>query len=90
MTVRTIESLGPIPADDIRAAISDADVVIGVDIQTQREFTVFGMPPLDSSASFKKPSAMNIVRVCVDGKTAGLDALIALVSVLKGRPGHRV
>jgi hypothetical protein len=89
MNIKTIESLGPILSDDARAALVDADVIIGVDIQTQREFTVFGLPPLESTVNFKKPSAMKIVRVGINGNTEGLESLSALVSALKGLQGHR-
>ena len=85
MSTTTIESLELPLTDNVRAVLADADAIIGVDVQTQREFTVFGIPPLESTVSFKKPSAMNIVRVCIDNKTSGLETLAALVSAIKGR-----
>jgi hypothetical protein len=83
--VITIESLAPALSDNARAALVEADVIIGVDAQTQQEYTVFGTPPLESTVSFKKPTAMNVVRVGIDSKSGGLEALGALVSALKGR-----
>lgn len=88
MPTKTIESLGLTLTDDLRAVLANADVIIGVDVQTQCEFTVFGIPPLESTVSFKKPSAMNIVKVRIDGNASELDALAKLVSAIKGRPGN--
>ena len=84
MSVITIESLGPAMDDALRAALEEADVVIGVDVATEREFTIFGTPPLESTCSLKRPSAMRIVRVPLDGKIWGLEKLIAAVRAVKG------
>lgn len=84
MGVITFESLGPTLGDAVRAALEEADVVIGVDAATEREFTVFGTPPLESTCSLKRPSAMRVVRVPLDGKVWGLDQLIAAVRAVKG------
>ncbi len=83
MDVISIESIDAIANAPTRAAIINADVIIGVDAPTGREFTVFGVPSLESSTSFKRPSAMRIVRVTIDCNSGDLEKLAALVRVLK-------
>jgi hypothetical protein len=84
MGVITFNSLDQALDDDLRAALEEADIIIGIDVDTQREFTVFGTPPLESTCSIKKPSAMRIVRIPLDGKACGLDRLVDLVRAVKG------
>jgi len=67
-----------------RAALADADVIIGVDARDHREFTVFGTPSLEESTTFKTPVAMRTVRVSLDYKTGELDELLSLVQSVKG------
>ena len=88
METITIESPGVCLADDARAALVGADVIIGVDNQTGQEFTVFGTPPLESTGSFKRLSAMRTVRVSVDRAIGELETLIAVVQAIKGLAHH--
>ncbi len=91
MEILTIESLGPKLDAAARAALAEADLIIGVDPgvdgTAEREFTVFGMPSLESSGSIKRPSAMHTVRVLIDSKSGGLQELVALVQGIKGSRG---
>ena len=84
MQVLTIESLGPRLDEPARAALVEADLIIGVDAATEREFTVYGMPSLESSVSIKRPSAMRTVRVLLDCKNGELEDLVAIVQAIKG------
>ena len=77
------ESVWPQLSDEARAAIARADVVIGVEGDSQREFTVFGVSSLESSVTIKKPSAVRTVRVILDRRSHALDELIALVRRVK-------
>jgi hypothetical protein len=76
------------PAGEIRAALASADVVIGVDAATQREFTVFGTPPLEESFVAGKKLAIEVVRVELDQRSGELDQLMALVRSIKGRSDY--
>jgi hypothetical protein len=87
MSLITIEAPGPRPTDRERAALAEADVITGIDVQSQREFTLFGTPPLESTATLKRPSAMRVVQVRIDGSPAALERLIKLVRDLKSADG---
>ena len=62
----SFDELVPHVTDEARAALVAADVVIGVDRQTAREFTIYGMPSLESTTVIRQPSAMQILRVLLD------------------------
>jgi hypothetical protein len=88
MNVVQIESLvSPLTEDEL-AALAEADVIVGVDVFTLREFTVFGLPSLESTTSLKKPTAMRTVRVTVNCQSGELEQLLALVRVVKGRDDY--
>jgi hypothetical protein len=82
MSIITIESPGPNLSDAERTALVEADIITGVDAE-EREFTVFGTPPLESTVSLRRPAAMRVVQVRIDGP-AGLATLTALVRSVKG------
>ena len=84
MAVITIESLGPTLSDELRAALAQADIIIGVDAAAEREFTVFGTPSLESTITMKKPSAMQVVQVPLDFNSGELEELARLVREIKG------
>lgn len=79
-----IEAMVPTLSAEARSAIVEADVIIGVDLKSQREFTVFGTPALESTSSLKKLSAMRVVRVSLDCDKKELEKLMALVRLVKG------
>jgi hypothetical protein len=84
MNVVQIESLvSPLTEDEL-AALAEADVIVGVDVLTQRQFTVFGVPSLESTTSLKKPTAMRTVRVTLNCQAGELEQLLALVRAVKG------
>jgi hypothetical protein len=84
MKVLPIESLGSKLTEDARALLAEADVIIGIDLATQREFTVFGTPSLESTITMKKPSAMQVVQVPLDFNGGELEELAQLVREIKG------
>ncbi len=47
---------------EIRAALAQADVIVGVDPATQREFTIFGTPSFEDTVQLDTVVAMNTVR----------------------------
>lgn len=84
MKVLPIESLGAKLTEDSRALLAEADIIIGIDQVTQREFTVFGTPSLESTITMKKPSAMQVVQVTLDFNSGELEELAQLVREIKG------
>jgi len=80
----TIDSIFPQLTSHARAALAAADIVIAVDDRSQREFTVYGMPPLESTISMKQLSAMQVVRIPFEFDSRRLDELTALVRRVKG------
>ena len=79
-----IEAMVPTLSAEARAALLEADVIIGMDTTSQREFTVFGTPALESTMSLKKLSSMRVVRVALDCNNEELEKLMALVRRVKG------
>ncbi len=69
-----------------RKLLVDAHVVIGVDAASRREFTVYGTPALEQTATVGGQQALRTLRVTLDQTRGQLDQLAALVKVLKG-PG---
>ena len=82
-TITIIESSGSDPGDETRAALAAADVIIAVDSHTQRKFTVFGLSPLETTVTLKKPSATHTVLVQIDSESGGLEKLASLVREVK-------
>ncbi len=84
------EDCGSKATADVRARLARADVIIGVDTTTQREFTVFGTPALEESFVAGRPVALHTVRVELDQRSGQLDELVALVRTIKARHGYAV
>jgi hypothetical protein len=70
---------------EARKALAKADVVIGVDVTSQRAFTVFGTPALEESIQFSTVGALRTVRISLDTEAGELEQLVALVQAIKGR-----
>ncbi len=66
-----------------RAAIARADVIIGVDVTTQNEFTVYGMPALEETVRIGKEVALRTLRVALDEQNGELEKLVAIVRAVK-------
>ena len=79
-----IDAIVPAPSEEERAALVVADVIIGVDTASQREFTVFGTPALESTTRLDKLTAMRVVRVWLDCNNRELEKLMELVRRVKG------
>lgn len=84
MDALSFEQLSPVLTAEARAALVAADVVLGVDRQSQCEFTVFGMPSLESTLTPNRPSAMRVLRVSLDSDKGELDRLLHIVRSAKG------
>ena len=86
MTIIPIQSL--VDAADARSAVAEADVVIGVDLASQRAFTVYGTPALEESIQIGREGAVRTVRGGFDQKSGELEQLMALVRSIKGRQDY--
>jgi hypothetical protein len=84
MQVITIDTPGARVSDDERAALCDADVITGIDVRTEQEYTVYGTPALESTVSLKRPAAMRVVQVRLNDPKSDLERLVALVKMLRG------
>jgi hypothetical protein len=71
---------------EARAALAQADVILGVDRRTQREFTIFGTPSFEETVQLGQEVSMNTVRVELDDCDGELNKLATLVRSIKGRP----
>jgi hypothetical protein len=79
-----IDAILPSPSAAARAALAAADVIIGIDQASQRQFTVYGTPPLESTTNLKRLSAMRVVQVLLDCNNQELERLMAVVRQIKG------
>jgi len=70
----------------VRSALLEADVIIGVDVASQRQFTVFGTPAFEETVRVGTDVAMHTVRVEIDEQAGELNRLVELVQSIKGRP----
>ena len=69
-----------------REMLRQADVILGVDVMTRREFLLYGRETLEEIAETGQPETIGIVRVELDQETGELEKLTALVEELKGPP----
>lgn len=80
---RDISEPNPDPAP--RASLMTADVVLGRDLDSGHEFLVYGRPALDAMARSGRAARVRCLVVELDMQTLELEALVALVTVLRGR-----
>jgi hypothetical protein len=73
------------PLLDVREMVQEADVVLGLDVMTQREHLVFGRAALVDLALSGEGSELRILIVSLDQDTNELDDLCTLVMAVKGR-----
>lgn len=83
------EELVPVATEPARAALVDADVVIGVDRNSRCEFTLYGMPSLESTVIINQPTAMRVLKVLLSSDRGELDRLLVAIRSIKGLDSHR-
>ncbi len=71
-----------------RRALARAEVILGIDVARQREFTVFGTPAMEETVRIGKQQALRTVRIELDAENGELEKLVALVRTVKGRYGY--
>lgn len=75
---------------DPRESLATADVILGVDVMTEREFLVYGRDALEDVTEGGEPRPMVVLRVGLDQETDELEKLIALVQTTRGRNDYQV
>jgi hypothetical protein len=74
---------------DPRELVASADVILGVNIDDEHEFLVFGADYRNEFDLGCLPSGLRILRVELDQDTDDLEKLIALVTVAKGKHDYQ-
>ena len=78
------EAYGPNLSDDPRPDLRAADIIMGVDVMSQREFIVYGRKLLERIAAGTQATEASMMRIGVDQDTDELERLLALVLTIKG------
>jgi hypothetical protein len=73
------------PDCDPRPALQQAQLILGVDVTTGREFLVYGRKTLEKIIRTGKGRQVRTLKVSLDQETDELERLLALVTVVKGR-----
>src|ERR1017187_10425289 len=79
------DSLDPNPEWDAQRRLDAAEVILGADVMSQREFLVYGSKVPEQIALSGETKNLNLLKIGIDQATGDLEKLIALVSVSKGR-----
>jgi hypothetical protein len=66
--------------------LRQADVILGVDVMSRREFLLYGRETLEQIAETGQPETIGIVRVELDQESEELEKIAALWEELKGPP----
>lgn len=82
------EEQGASAGTDYRRMLARAEVILGIDVARQREFTVFGTPAMEETIRIGKQQALRTVRIELDAESDELEKLVALVRSVKGRYGY--
>jgi len=83
-------TLAPNPErPELRPALMRADVIIGVDVMSEREFLVYGRQVLRAVRRARKPRELIVMRIAIDQETDELEMLTAMVELLRGRHDYR-
>ena len=80
---------GPNPSFDARQALHDAEVILGVDVMSEREFLVYGSETLRLIVANKRPADCRVLRIGIDQESDELERLLAIVQVVKGKHDYQ-
>jgi hypothetical protein len=78
------DGINPNPECDPRPELHRADVILGVDVMSGREFLVYGRKALEEIVATGETREHAVVRIGIDQETDQLEKLSALVQVVKG------
>jgi hypothetical protein len=82
------EGLSPNLDANPRRALHEADVILGVDVMSQREFLLFGRDAIDRIIATGKAEMCRVLRIELDQETTELEKAVALVRTVKGRDDY--
>jgi hypothetical protein len=71
-----------------RAAFETADVILGVDVLTHREFLVFGRGALRLVAVAAMTDWSRVLRITIDSDSDELELLVAVCEVFRGHQDY--
>jgi hypothetical protein len=76
---------------DVRGALEAAQVILGHDVMTGREFILFGRETVERIARGDEPEGAATLRVALDHDPRGgdIERITALVAAIKGRHDYR-
>lgn len=74
---------------DPRKLLDEAEVIIGVDVMSQREFLLFGRDLLKKIAEQGHSEKPSLLKIKLDQDTDELEKLIALLLVVKGQVDYK-
>lgn len=74
----------PNPNLDTRQALAAADVILGIDVMSKREFVLYGKKTLEKIARGKVGQSVSVFRIELDEDSDDLERAVALVEVVKG------
>jgi len=83
------DNANPNPNWNPRRDLKDAEVIIGVDVMSQRPFLVYGRDTVERVAAGGRAKKVRALAVELDQETEELERLCALVQVLKGRHDYQ-
>jgi hypothetical protein len=74
---------------DPRSALRAAEVIIGVDDRSDREFIVYGRNALEEKTRTSAADALRILKIRLDQNSAELQWLLTLVEAVKGHHDYQ-
>lgn len=80
---------GPNISSDPRPLLNGADVILGVDRMSGREFLVFGADALRNVTKTGQSKWLKVLRIELDQETDDLERVLALMTVVKGKHDYQ-
>jgi hypothetical protein len=77
------------PEVEFREWLTEAEVIIGIDVMSRHRFLVYGRDALEEVVRSGEPREMDVFAVELDRETDELERLCALAEVVKGRCDYR-
>jgi len=74
---------------EVRETLKHADVIFGVDVDSEREFVVYGKEVLQRIVASNEGKMLRVARVELDQDTHELEYLLAAVRVLRGHDDYQ-
>jgi hypothetical protein len=79
------DDINPNPESDPRPALAAADVVLGMDVDSGRQFLLYGRDTLERIVRSGRPGPQRVLLIALDQETDELERVLALLLAVKGR-----